>query len=75
MEEPKICKDCKEILKKYNINSAKDFKLWSLKKVTWPTKKQTINYTLLIIGISLVLAALIGIADYVLSLGIQRVIK
>jgi len=46
-----------------------------LKKVTWPTKKQTINYTLLIIGISLVLAALIGIADYVLSLGIQRVIK
>ncbi|MCX6746187.1 MAG: preprotein translocase subunit SecE [Candidatus Parcubacteria bacterium] len=46
-----------------------------LKKVAWPTKKQTINYTLLIIGISLVLAALIGIADYLLSLGIQQVIK
>jgi len=46
-----------------------------LKKVTWPTKKQTTNYTLLVIGISLALAAFIGIADYVLSLGVQQIIK
>jgi len=46
-----------------------------LKKVTWPTKKQTVNYTLLVIGISLALAAFIGIADYLLSLGVQQVIK
>lgn len=46
-----------------------------LKKVTWPTKKQTINYTLLVIGISLGVAAFIGIADYLLSLGVQQVIK
>jgi preprotein translocase subunit SecE len=46
-----------------------------LKKVAWPTKKETTNYTLLVIGISLALAAFIGIIDYILSLGIQQVIK
>ncbi len=46
-----------------------------MKKVTWPTKRQTINYTLLIIGISLILATLIGIADYFLTLGFQQIIK
>jgi len=46
-----------------------------LKKVTWPTKKQTTNYTLLVVGISLALAAFIGIMDYILSIGIQQIIK
>jgi preprotein translocase subunit SecE len=46
-----------------------------LKKVTWPTKKQTANYTLLIIGISLILAALIGVVDFLLTLGVEKVIK
>ncbi len=46
-----------------------------LKKVTWPTKKQTANYTLLIIGISLILAALIGFVDFLLTLGVEKVIK
>ena len=46
-----------------------------LKKVTWPTRKQTVNYTLLIIGISLGLAVFIGIIDYILTQGLQLVIK
>ncbi|MDD5341210.1 MAG: preprotein translocase subunit SecE [Patescibacteria group bacterium] len=46
-----------------------------LKKVTWPTRKQTVNYTLLIIGISLGLALFIGIVDYILTMGFQQVIK
>lgn len=46
-----------------------------LKKVTWPTKKQTTEYTLLVIGISLGLAAFIGIVDYILTLGVEQVIK
>lgn len=46
-----------------------------LKKVTWPTKKQTVNYTLLIIGISLAVAFFIGVIDYILSLGVEQVIK
>ncbi len=35
-----------------------------LKKVNWPTKKQTINYTLLVIGVSLAVAAFLGGLDY-----------
>ncbi|MCX6743055.1 MAG: preprotein translocase subunit SecE [Candidatus Parcubacteria bacterium] len=46
-----------------------------LKKVTWPTKKQTTNYTLLVIGVSLSLAAFIGIIDYLLTIGVQQIIK
>jgi len=46
-----------------------------LKKVTWPTRKETVNYTLLVIGISLFVAAFIGIADYILNLGIEQIIK
>jgi len=46
-----------------------------LKKVTWPTRKQTINYTLLVIGISLTLSAFIGIVDYFLTIGVQQIIK
>lgn len=39
-----------------------------LKKVVWPTKKQTRNHTLMVIGISLALAAFLGAIDYALNL-------
>lgn len=35
-----------------------------LKKVNWPTKQQTINYTLIVIGVSLAVAAFLGTLDY-----------
>jgi preprotein translocase subunit SecE len=38
-----------------------------MKKVTWPTKKETYNYTVLVIGISLGVAAFLGALDYVFS--------
>jgi len=43
-----------------------------LKHVNWPTNKQSINYTLLVIGISLVTAAILALADHVFSLGLQN---
>jgi len=46
-----------------------------LKKVTWPTKKETTNYTLLVIGISLAIATFIGVIDFIFSLGIEQIIK
>lgn len=46
-----------------------------MKKVTWPTKKETENYTYLIIGISLVVAAFLGILDYIFSFGFEILIK
>ncbi len=38
-----------------------------LKKVVWPTKKQTINHTLLVIGFSLAMAIFLGLVDYGLN--------
>ncbi|MDX9913255.1 MAG: preprotein translocase subunit SecE [Candidatus Moranbacteria bacterium] len=35
-----------------------------LMKVNWPTKKQTLNYTLIIIGVSLVISLFLGSLDY-----------
>lgn len=36
-----------------------------LKKVTWPTREETIRYTTSVIVISLSLAALLGGADFI----------
>jgi preprotein translocase subunit SecE len=38
-----------------------------MKKVTWPTKKETYNYTLLVIGISIAVALFLGGLDYIFS--------
>jgi preprotein translocase subunit SecE len=35
--------------------------------VTWPSREQTIAYSALVIGISLVVAALLGAFDYIFS--------
>jgi preprotein translocase subunit SecE len=48
----------------------KDSKL-ELKKVIWPTKKQTINHTALVIGFSLALALFLGLVDF----GLSEVVK
>lgn len=41
-----------------------------MKKVTWPTRSQTINYSVLVIGLSVGMALLLGLLDYVFNLGI-----
>lgn len=46
-----------------------------MKKVTWPTKKETYNYTLLVIGISLGVALFLGILDYIFAQGFQFIIN
>lgn len=38
-----------------------------MKKVAWPTRKETLKYTLAVIGVSAVLAAFLGGLDYVLT--------
>ncbi|MFA5023823.1 MAG: preprotein translocase subunit SecE [Patescibacteria group bacterium] len=42
-----------------------------MKKVTWPTKKETYNYTLLVIGISIGVALFLGLLDYIYTQGFQ----
>ncbi len=48
--------------------------LEEMKKVTWPTKKETYNYTILVIVISLAVAAFLGILDYAFNLGFKELI-
>ncbi len=45
-----------------------------LKKVTWPTKEQTINYSLLVIGLSVGMAVFFAVLDYIFNLGITTLI-
>jgi len=48
------------------IQYIKDSKL-ELKKVVWPTRKQTLNHTVLVIGFSVALALFLGLVDFGLS--------
>lgn len=45
-----------------------------MQKVTWPTKKETTNYTLLVIGVSLGVALFLGVLDYLFTEGFQILI-
>ncbi len=42
-----------------------------LKQVNWPTRRQTLNFTLLVIGISLLVAVILGGADKLFNFLIQ----
>lgn len=46
-----------------------------LKKVAWPTRAETVRYSLLVIGVSLATALLIGVLDFILTLGVEAVIR
>ena len=59
-----------ESIKNYFIGSYAE-----MKKVTWPTKKQTINYSLLVIGLSVGMAVFFSVLDYVFNLGVETLIK
>ena len=38
-----------------------------VKKVNWPTRKETIRYTLIILGISLVVALYLGVIEFIFT--------
>lgn len=44
------------------------------KKVTWPTKKEIRQHTLLVISISLAIAAFLGLVDYILTQTLEKII-
>jgi preprotein translocase subunit SecE len=45
-----------------------------LKKVTWPSKKDTYRYSVLVIVISLLIAAFLGGLDYIFNFGLEILI-
>jgi preprotein translocase subunit SecE len=46
-----------------------------IKKVTWPTRKETKNYTILVIGVSLAIAAYLGGLDYLFNFLLEKVLR
>ncbi len=46
-----------------------------MRKVTWPTKKETYNYTVLVIAASLATAVFLGGLDYLFNLGVEWIIN
>ena len=46
-----------------------------IKKIVWPTRKQTVNNTAVVLGCCLVLGVFIWVLDAVFSLGFQTLIS
>ena len=45
-----------------------------MKKVAWPTKKETYNYTILVISVSLGVALFLGLLDIIFNFGLEYLI-
>jgi len=58
-------------LPKKGINFLQEVRI-ELKRVTWPTRQQTIKYTLIVIGLSLAVAAFLGGLDFLFSWLLDR---
>lgn len=46
-----------------------------LKRVTWPTRKQTLRLTLIVVAISLIIGFYVGIIDILLAKGLEILTK
>jgi preprotein translocase subunit SecE len=46
-----------------------------LKHVIWPGRKQTIFYTLIVIVLSVVIAYLLGVFDFLFGRGLEKLIS
>ena len=46
-----------------------------LKKVTWPTRQETVRQTIIVLGVCLAVGAFLGLVDFLLNLGVQQIIS
>ena len=46
-----------------------------LKHVIWPTRRQTIAYTLIVIILSVLVAYFLGVFDFIFSKGLEKLIS
>jgi len=53
------------------ISFLKEVRL-EMKKVNWPTRKETIRYTLIVIGLSVAVAAFLGTLDFIFNTLLTR---
>jgi preprotein translocase SecE subunit len=45
-----------------------------LKHVSWPTKNQAINYTVIVVGVAIFMAAFLGLFDFIFTLVLEQLI-
>lgn len=45
-----------------------------LKKVTWPTKRQTMMYTIIVLAMSIGMAILFSVLDQIFNIGLKNLI-
>jgi preprotein translocase subunit SecE len=45
-----------------------------LEKVTWPTRQETIRYSILVVAISVIMGAFFAGLDWALNLGLEQLI-
>lgn len=45
-----------------------------LKKVIWPTREQTMRYSLIVIGLSFATAVFFGVLDFIFNFGLEKFI-
>ena len=55
------------------INYLKDVRA-ELRHVTWPSYRETVTYTAVVIGISFAVAVYLGVLDEVFSMILQRIV-
>lgn len=46
-----------------------------VRKVSWPTKKQVIEYSAIVIGLSVAMGVFFGALDYIFNLGLTEILK
>lgn len=46
-----------------------------LKHVVWPTRSQTVFYTLIVIALSVLVAYFLGIFDFIFSKGLEKILS
>lgn len=45
-----------------------------LRHVTWPTRRQAINYTIIVLAISIGTGLFLGLLDYLFAQGLEHII-
>ncbi len=55
------------------INFLKEVKL-EIKKINWPTRRETLKYTLIVIGASVTVAAFLGGLDFIFNFILNKII-
>ena len=46
-----------------------------IKKVTWPTRKETLASTVVVLVTTFIIGAFLGVMDFLLSAGVEQILR